>query len=202
MFYSITGTVAHKDPAFAVLQAGGVAFKISTSLTTLSSIGARGEEATLYTYLHVREDIMDLYGFASLAELNIFKLLISVSGVGPKAAISILSDMSPERFAIAVAGDDVKAIRQAPGIGPKIAQRIVLELKDKLKDRLKDVAVAGVIGPAEVLDKDMGNTSEALSALMVLGYSHGEAAGALAGLSPDLSVEDMIKESLKKLASW
>ncbi|MDR2655921.1 MAG: Holliday junction branch migration protein RuvA [Oscillospiraceae bacterium] len=197
MFYSIKGQVLHISKNFLVLDCGGVGFKIMTSMNTLGKIGRTEQEVMLYTHLYVKEDALDLFGFYDEGELNCFRLLISVSGVGPKAALSVLSVLSPEKFALSVAAEDSKAIKQAQGIGPKIAQRIVLELKDKLKT--SDVAqgfTAGIVPLAYG-----GNASEAVSALLVLGYSAGEAAGAIAPLPPETPVADMIKSALKTLVS-
>jgi Holliday junction DNA helicase RuvA len=131
MFYYVEGTVAHTEPYLAVIDCGGVGYACHTSLTTLSRI-AQGERAKLFTYLHIREDIFDLYGFSGVEELNCFKMLISISGVGPRAATSILSSATPERLALSVLTGDEKALTAAPGIGKKLAQRIILELKDKM----------------------------------------------------------------------
>ena len=132
MFYSITGTVVHTDESSVALSCGGVAFRCFTSFNTLRKIASTGETVTLYTYLAVREDALDLFGFADTAELDCFKILIGVSGVGPKACLAILSQITPYKLALAVASGDVKAITAAQGVGPKIAQRIITEIKDKL----------------------------------------------------------------------
>ena len=133
MFYSLTGKIVHTEPGFAVVDVGGVAFKCATSMGTLRTLRLNGS-ATLYTHLNVREDALDLFGFATQAELNCFKLLTAISGVGPKAGLAILSELSPEEVALAAAGGDVKRFCRANGVGPKLAQRIVLELKDKVVD--------------------------------------------------------------------
>lgn len=200
MFYNITGTLTHKEPNLVVLTTGGVGFKLIVTLNTLGKLPEIGETTTLYTYLNVKEEILDLYGFWDLAEENCFKMLLSVSGVGPKAALGILSDLTPERFALAVASDDVKAIKAAPGIGPKTAQRVILELKDKVKSEDISAAFSGASSPSSSGISGIGNVGEAVSALVVLGYSHSEAASSLSGISEETSVEEMIKQALKKLA--
>lgn len=167
-------------------------------MTTISKLPAAGEKVTLYTHLAVKEDAIDLFGFYDEAERSMFKLLIGVSGVGPKGAVSVLSSLTPERFALAVASSDTKAIR-APGIGPKTAERIVLELRDKVS---KEQAASGITGvelpvPAPGVQ---ANAAEAISALEVLGYARAEAANAVASLDSSLSVEELIKRGLKVLA--
>ena len=132
MIYSLDGTLTYFDQNFAVVSCGGVGFKCFTTLTTLQSLPGVGKPVQLFTYLSVREDALDLYGFATTAELDCFKLLISVNGVGPKAALAILSELSADRLAVCIAGGDAKSLTRAPGIGKKIAERIVLELKDKM----------------------------------------------------------------------
>ena len=156
-----------------------------------------GEEVTLFTYLYIREDVLDLYGFMDLSELNCFKMLLGVSGVGPKAALSILSDMSPERFALCVASGDSKSLTKAQGVGPKLAQRVVLELKDKIKGL---EAAQGFIQKDIPLPEDASNLGEAISALVVLGYTQSEAAAALAKLDSSLPVEKLITGALRHLA--
>ncbi len=192
MFYSITGKVVYLDTQSVALETGGVAFKCSTTLTTLKKIGEKGSVATLYTYLNVREDALDLFGFYTEQEMECFKLLISVSGVGPKAALSILSELSPEKLALSLATGDSKAITKAQGVGPKLAQRIVLELKDKLAKGM-EIEAAG-------LAASDGNAAEAVGALTMLGYSQSEAAMAVSKLDGTLSVEDLIRQALKTLS--
>lgn len=199
MIYSVRGKIIHKGTDVAVIECGGVGYACRTTLATLSQIGRTGEETMLYTYLHVREDSVELFGFSTEQELNCFKMLISVSGVGPKAGLAILSDTSPERFALTVATGDYKAFTKTKGVGPKLAQRVVLELKDKISKEQ--------ISAAENTDTDFGavtggsNTSEAVSALVVLGYSQTEAASVVAKLNPSLSVEELIRQSLRKMAA-
>lgn len=199
MFYSITGRVVYLDTQSVALETGGVAFKCSTTLTTLKKIGEKGSTATLYTYLNVREDALDLFGFATEQELECFKLLISVSGVGPKAALAILSELTPDKLALCLATGDSKSITRAQGVGPKLAQRVVLELKDKLAKGLELPADSPEIQAAGLAAAD-GNASEAVSALVMLGYSQSEAAVAVSKLDNTLPVEDLIKQALKQLA--
>ena len=192
MIYSVNGTVDLIEPNLAVIDCGGVGYACRTTANTLSQLKI-GEKAKLLTYLSVREDAVELFGFYDAAELNCFKMLISVSGVGPKAALSIL-------FALCVASGDGKTLTNAPGIGRKTAERIVLELKDKVSKQ--DVA-AGVKGSAVPIVAAPSNTyAEAVSALMVLGYSNGEAASALSGLDPSAPSDELIRAGLKKLAKF
>ena len=199
MFYSITGRVVYLDTQSVALETGGVAFKCSTTLTTVKKIGEKGSTATLYTYLNVREDALDLFGFYTEQELECFKLLISVSGVGPKAALAILSELTPDKLALCLATGDSKSITRAQGVGPKLAQRVVLELKDKLAKGLELPADSPEIQAAGLAAAD-GNASEAVSALVMLGYSQSEAAVAVSKLDNTLPVEDLIKQALKQLA--
>ena len=132
MIYSVRGKLTHKEPFLAVVECAGVGYACRTTCSTSAQLGETGKEVYLYTYLHVREDNVELFGFYSMQELNCFKMLISVSGVGPKAALSILSDIDAQRFALTVASGDSKVFTKTKGVGPKLAQRIVLELKDKI----------------------------------------------------------------------
>lgn len=199
MIYSVNGTVELIEPNLAVIDCGGVGYACRTTANTLSQLKI-GEKAKLLTYLSVREDAVELFGFYDAAELNCFRMLISVSGVGPKAALSILSGMTPQAFALCVASGDGKALTNAPGIGRKTAERIVLELKDKVSKQ--DVA-AGVKGSAVPIVAAPSNTyAEAVSALMVLGYSNGEATSALSGLDPSAPSDELIRAGLKKLAKF
>ena len=198
MIYSVSGMLSHKDQNFAVVDCGGGGMLCSCSLRTLAKIGQIGSNVFLYTLMNVREDAIDLFGFADQAELGCFKMLISVSGVGPKVALGILSDLSPERFALCIASGDAKSLRQCGGVGPKLAQRILLELKDKMKG-IEYATEEGEALSAEAIET--GTLSEAISALTVLGYSKMDAAAALANASPDATVEDLIKSGLKKLAT-
>ena len=199
MFYSLTGKIINKrEQSFAIL-CGGVGFKCSSTEGTLSKLHLNDDNVTVYTYLNVREDALDLFGFYTEEELEAFKLLISVSGVGPKAALSILSVLTPDAFAVAVASGDAKAITAANGVGPKLAQRVVMELKDKIAGVSfisdESSAVSGAISAVN----NMSNTAEAIAALTSLGYSQTEASVAVSKLQPDLSVEDLIKGALKNM---
>lgn len=198
MIYSVRGKLIVKESELAVIECGGVGYACRTTLSTLADIGSIGSEAMLYTYLHVREDAVELFGFASTCELNCFKMLISVSGVGPKAAISILSDFSPEKFALIVASDDSKSLTKAKGIGAKTAQRIVLELKDKI---IKENAELTVQTPGRTATVNTNSSvSEAYSALLVLGYTQSEIAPVMAKLDETLDASELIKQALKELA--
>ncbi len=196
MFYYIKGKVTYKDINFIVLDVGGVGYKVFTSYTTLEN-ASLNDEFLAYTYTHIREDMFDIYGFGTLKELHTFELLITVSGVGPKAALSILSFMPTEKFAAAVIKNDIKTITMAPNIGKKTAERIVLELKDKLakENHGLDIEDSGFN-----TTKDSDNVKEAIDALIVLGYSSLEAKGAVGSVKDSFTeVEDLIKNALKIL---
>lgn len=197
MFYSLRGTLVHYDTTSMVIECGGVAYMCQTTLSTLSKLAAVGKEVLVYTYMYMRQDAVDLFGFADKGELSCFKMLIGVTGVGPKAGLAILSAMSPERFALCVASGDYKSITAAQGVGNKLAQRIVLELRDKVKN--SDV-VKGVSDLPANVNLDVGNAGEAISALVVLGYAQADAASVVARLDASLPVEEMIKAGLKALA--
>lgn len=203
MIYSLKGTLTVKELNYAVVECGGVGYGCRTSYTTVSKLGELGSEVMLYTYLYVREDVVELFGFATLQELNCFKLLISVSGVGPKAATAVLSDVTPEKFAFTVASGDSKLFTKTKGIGAKTAQRIVLELKDKISSEAISGGVSGSIPePSSISAAGASSSvSEALEALMVLGYSQGEAAPILGKLDPGLSTQELIKETLRIMAA-
>ncbi len=198
MFYSLTGTVVHTDETSVALSCGGVAFRCFTSFNTLRKIASTGETVTLYTYLSVREDALDLFGFADTDELDCFKILIGVSGVGPKAGLAILSQLTPDKLALAVASGDVKAITAAQGVGPKIAQRIITEIKDKLAPFATGVAAVQFAEVKAAVSQDSGN--EAVDALMSLGFSRTEASVAVGRLDPSLPVDELIKKALLSLS--
>ncbi len=199
MIYSVKGELIHKEPSLAVIECGGVGYACRTTYSTLSQLGSVGTKATLLTYLHVREDNVELFGFATSQELNCFKMLLTVSGVGPKAALAILSDITPEKFALTIATGDSKSITKTKGIGPKLAQRIVLELKDKITKEQQLLTNGADLDFTPVM---LGsNSGEAISALVVLGYSQGEATSVISKLDPEMSVENMIKQALKAMAS-
>lgn len=196
MYYYVNGTVAEIGPNLAVVDCGGVGYACATTNYTLAQL-KRGEQAKLYTYLHVREEIFDLYGFSTQAELSSFKMLLGVSGVGPKAALAILSSGTPDQLALSIVTGDEKSLTGVPGIGKKIAQRIILELKDKLaKEQTGFDARMGTLSPIPA----GGKTQEAASALAVLGYSSQEISAALKGVDAALPVEEMIRIALKKMA--
>jgi Holliday junction DNA helicase RuvA len=203
MFYYIAGKLAHLTPTTAVVDAGGVGYKMTISQNTFETLPRTGDtpSAKLYTYMSVREDGVELYGFASEAELSSFKMLLGVSGVGPKAAISILSLLTPEKFALAVCTDDKKTIAKASGIGPKTAARIILELQDKLLKQTPPEQTQATISTAMTSSgTSKGKLSEAQDALTVLGYSRSEAMNALQGIDVSaMEIEDIIRAALKKL---
>ncbi|MCI6568931.1 MAG: Holliday junction branch migration protein RuvA [Dysosmobacter sp.] len=199
MFYYLDGTVAEILPYLAVIDCGGVGYACKTTNNTLSRL-KKGQKGKLYTYLNVGDGIFELYGFATQNELNSFKLLISVSGVGPKAALAILSSTTPESLAMAIVTEDAKTLTAAPGIGKKIAQRIILELKDKMsKETAAGLDFSGGQGiPAETVFTS--KAAEAVQALAVLGYSSQEAAQAMKGVDVEgLPLEEIIRQSLKKM---
>lgn len=201
MFYSLTGKIIHKDEQSVALLVGGVGFKCFTTRSTIARINASSnQEETLFTYLNVREDALDLFGFYTNEELDAFKLLLGVSGVGPKAALAILSELTPDNFAVAVASGDTKAITQANGVGPKLAQRIVLELKDKITNVSFVSEESSNISSAVSQVSAKSNSQEAIAALTALGYTQTEASVAISKLDQSLSVEDLIKGALKNMA--
>lgn len=198
MFYYLDGTVAELLPYLAVIDCGGVGYACKTTNNTLSAL-KKGKRGKVYTYLNVGEDLFDLYGFATQNELNSFKLLIGVSGVGPKAALAILSVGTPETLAMAIVTGDEKTLTAAPGVGKKLAQRIILELKDKMsKEASAGLDFSGGKGvPAAMFASKAG---EAAQALAVLGYSSQEVSAALKGVDVEnLPLEEIIRQSLKKM---
>jgi Holliday junction DNA helicase RuvA len=199
LYAYIKGKLSYKHGDYIVVEANGVGYKIHTALSTIETIGAAGDEVKVFTHLYVREDIMNIYGFASQEELGMFELLITVSGVGPKAAVSLLSSVSPSKFSLAVITDDTKTLTRAQGIGSKMAQRIILELKDKIKK--EQLAAPGVEKFAEpVAGRESSRVSEAISALMVLGYTALEASRAVSAVyTDDLDLEAIIRSALKGL---
>lgn len=195
MIYSLNGTLIHTQPGLAVIECGGVGFRCATTTNTMHKLPKLGDKTMLYTYLSVREDALDLFGFADEKELSCFRMLISVNGVGPKAALSILSESGPEKFALYVASGDSKSLTRAQGVGPKLAQRIVLELRDKISG---EQAAAGFADIGAVPTAS-GNAEEAVNALGVLGYTRSEAALAVGRCESSLPVEEIIKQALKLL---
>lgn len=199
MFYYLNGTVAEIAAGLAVIDCGGVGYACATTNYTLSQL-KKGERARLYTYLHVREDIFELYGFVSQQELNSFKMLIGVSGVGPKAALAILSATTPQNLALSIVTEDEKALTAAQGIGKKIAQRIILELKDKLAKEQSSFTVQGGGSGAAPMPLGGSKSGEAAAALAVLGYGSQEISTALKGIDMDaLPLEEIIRQALKKM---
>lgn len=207
MFYHIAGEYVHSEESFVVLDCGGVGYKLTVSRTTADALGhpsTREGKVKLFTNLQVREDGVELFGFYTEEELDAFRMLITVSGVGPKAAMAILSLFTPDKLAMAVAAEDVKAISRANGVGPKTAARVVLDLKDKFKGLPSAGGAAvhsgkapGFGGGAEA----SGKMSEAVEALTVLGYSRTEVMTALGKVSTaTMSVEEMITSALKYFA--
>lgn len=192
MYAYIKGILTYKNYPVVVLEAGGVGYKINTTTNTIGKLPELGETVTLYTYLNVKEDIMELYGFYTREELSVFELLISVSGVGPKVGATILSSVNPQSFVVAVATGDAKAITKAQGVGPKLAARIILELKDKI-NKDGSVEIPESVSQGQSLEVN----DEAVEALMVLGYSPSEAKKAVAGLTG--TVEEIIGIALKNL---
>ena len=198
MYYYISGKLILARLSTAVIDAGGVGYKMTISATTLGKLsGKEGQNALLYTHLSIREDAHELYGFYSEEEKETFQLLTSVSGIGPKAAMAILSVLTPEKLAIAISSGDTKAIAKAQGVGAKSAARVVLELKDKLK---ADITAADS-GMDDFLAAPApgNNLADAEAALMVLGYTKQEATYALKGLDGSKDAETLIREGLKKL---
>lgn len=199
MYYYVSGQVAHVEPYLAVIDCGGVGYACRTTAYTISQI-KKGDRAKLFTYLSVREDAMDLYGFFSQEELKLFQQLISVSGVGPKAALAILSSSTPANLAMCIITGDEKTLTRAPGVGKKIAQRVILELKDKLA---KGQTISGS-GESVTMDAvtiiPQNKLSEASAALAVLGYSQAEINVALKGVDIDgQPLEQVIRMALKNM---
>lgn len=201
MYYYISGTLAALSPSTAVIDAGGVGYRLSISSNTLSKLsGKEGANVKLFSYFSVREDAMELFGFFDEEEKAAFELLISVSGVGSKAALAVLSVLTPERLTSAVTSGDVKSICKANGVGKKIAERIVLELKDKVIKVLGAPQTAGRTDDFDIVgEPDSSALADAQSALIVLGYTRSEASYALSTLDPSLDAETLIREALKRL---
>ncbi len=195
MIYSVHGPLIHMEANIAVVECAGVGYRVQTSMTTQKTLKL-GDEVTLYTHLNVREDAMELFGFASKNELSTFRMLIGISGVGPKVALAILSELSSEQLAMCISSSDSKTITRCNGVGPKLAQRIVLELKDKIRGisstELPDSPNASVL-------TDTGNVSKAVAALAVLGYSAADVTPILSRLDPSMTVEQMIAATLRAM---
>ena len=202
MIYSVRGTLIIKEAGLAVVECAGVGYGCRTTYNTLAALGSIGDEVMLYTHLQVREDGTELFGFYDKRELGCFKMLLGVSGVGPKAALAILSDIDPNNFALAVATGDFKQLTKVKGVGPKMAQRIVLELKDKLSKEQMTLSRSAPVGPVNRAFISGCAAAEAVDALLVLGYSQAEAENAVSQLDPSLSAEELIRLALKGLAKF
>ena len=194
MIYSVRGELIHKEQNLAVVECGGVGYACRATDNTLAALKT-GTEVRLFTYMHFSQENVELFGFSDKAELSCFKLLLTVSGVGPKAALAVLSGLDTNSFALIVATGDHKRLQKIKGVGPKMAQRIVLELKDKIAKGDLPQSSGTVSAPAPI----KGTAGEALSALMVLGFSEAEAENALSGLDSSLPIEQLIKSALKRL---
>ena len=195
MIYSLHGILTEKEPNLAVIECAGVGYACRTTNTTISTLGEIGNEVRVYTHMNVREDAVELFGFADKNELKCFQMLLTVSGVGGKAALSILSDLTPNKFALLVASGDSAALTKVKGIGKKSAERIVLDLKDKLLKSSPLLQEA----PVQTVSAGADNFSEALAALAVLGYRQEEVMPVLAGWDENLSTEELIRLTLRQM---
>mgnify|MGYP002674004707 FL=1 len=202
MLAYIKGILEIKTKGYIVVEAGGLGYKIFMPESTIANTGNIGDKVQIYTFMRVREDDVSLYGFLTNEELRMFELLLSVGGIGAKGALGILSNITPSQFALAVISNDVAILKKVPGIGPKTAQRAILELKDKLKKEQEiSIAVGEETSNIEQVIKEDEKVSEAISALQVLGYSKREIVEALQTIEvTSLSVEDIIKKGLANLA--
>ena len=200
MFAYIKGSLEEKGSNYVVIDVSGIGYKIFMSDNSIQSIGELGEKVKVHTYYYVREDNISLYGFLSKEELKMFELLLSVSGIGAKSAISMLSNITPSSFAFAVISNDVSTLKGLPGIGAKTAQRIIFELQDKLKNEEK-LAVEGAKEQIETEIYNSENVKEAIQALQILGYNKKEIDKAMQKLKDEnLSVEELIKKGLALLS--
>ena len=202
MLAYIKGILEIKTKGYIVVETGGLGYKIFMPESTIANTGNIGDKVQIYTFMRVREDDVSLYGFLTNEELRMFELLLSVSGIGAKGALGILSNITPSQFALAVISNDVAILKKVPGIGPKTAQRAILELKDKLKKEQEiSIAEGEETSNIEQVIKEDEKVSEAISALQVLGYSKREIVEALQTIEvTSLSVEDIIKKGLSNLA--
>lgn len=198
MIYNVKGKLTYIDTQFVVIECGGIGFKCFTSLNTAKSIGKVGNEVNLFTYLSVKEDAMDLFGFLTQAELDSFKLLITVSGVGPKAAVSILSELDPDRLAVAIAAGDIKSITKANGVGKKTAERVVLELKDKMVNIATGEVSSAAVSASTIVEESA--SADAVAALVSLGFTQSDAAVVVGQMDKSLSSDEMIRLGLKQLS--
>ena len=198
MFAYIKGNLEIKTNGYVVVDVGGIGYKIFMSQNAIEKLGESGKEVKIHTYVRVREDDISIFGFNSNEELRMFELLLSVSGIGAKSSLTILSNISPSSFALAVISNDIGKLKKLPGIGPKTAQRIILELKDKLKT---EEAIDDNVEELKEAIVENDKVSEAISALQVLGYSRREIDVALANIDKNnLSIEEIIRQGLKKLS--
>jgi Holliday junction DNA helicase RuvA len=197
MFYYLEGVVTIIEPSLAVVDTGGAGYACHTTTHTLSRLEI-GKKARLYTYCNIKEDAFDIFGFYDVSERRFFEQLLTVSGVGPKAALSILSAGTPETLAVAIVGGDERMLTLAPGIGKKLAQRVILELKDKVAKESAGLKSAGIVPAASGAGASGSKLSDAQAALAVLGYNPAEIASALRGMETDtLTVEEIIRNVLK-----
>ena len=200
MFAYIKGKLEVKTNGYIVLDVNGIGYKIFMSETAIDKLGSLGEEIKIHTYVRVREDDISIFGFNTNEELRMFELLLSVSGIGAKSSLVILSNVSVSEFALAVINNDINLLKKLPGIGPKTAQRIILELKDKL-EKEKDVNINNeTVKEINKVIADNEKVSEAVSALKVLGYTNKEIEKALEKVDKNLSVEDIIRQGLVNLS--
>ena len=198
MFAYIKGNLEIKTNGYVIVDVGGIGYKIFMSQNAIEKLGESGKEVKIHTYVRVREDDISIFGFNSNEELRMFELLLSVSGIGAKSSLTILSNISPSSFALAVISNDIGKLKKLPGIGPKTAQRIILELKDKLKT---EEAIDDNVEELKEAIVENDKVSEAISALQVLGYSRREIDLALANIDKNnLSIEEIIRQGLKKLS--
>lgn len=199
MIYSLNGILIYSDHLCGVIECGGVGYKFLASTKTLSSLPQKGKPAFVYTYMNVKEDAVDLYGFSDTKELELFKLITSVNGVGPKIGIAILSDFTADSLSLAIASGDAKTLTKASGVGLKLAQRIVLELKDKLTSGMS--ADIGTTSSAHTEISDGSSPKDAIAALVQFGYSHTEAAATVAKCDLSKPTEEILKQALRLLST-
>ena len=202
MIYSISGLLRQVAPTYCVVEACGIGYQCSASTHTLSSLPARGQEVTLLTHLWVTADGVELFGFSTEQERHCFKMLISVSGVGPRVALAILSDAAPDRLMLSIAAGDAKALTRAQGVGSKLAQRIILELRDKVSNDDLSAEFAAESGGVETVTGSVRSSakSEAISALVALGYGQTDAAAVIAPMEESLAVDELVRRALKSFS--
>lgn len=199
MIYSLNGILVYADHQFGVIECAGVGFKFAASTKTLAALPPKGSKAFVYTYMNVKEDAVDLYGFADTSEMELFKLITSVNGVGPKIGIAILSDFTVDQLSLAIASGDAKTLTRTSGVGLKLAQRIVLELKDKMASGITTVSETSTGTVQDIADGS--SPKDAIAALVQFGYSHSEAAATVAKCDLSKSTEDIIKQALRLLST-